>query len=179
MNWLMEYRYIEVKSFSGKGAGFWLQNFNDSLKNRNWELLWFEFNMIKFYLGKKFKLEKKLINFFIGQEASMDIREASLLLIRWGACHSRGPSEFIFIQKRDYWSRTFELTPRRQMRWLIWYLDNIIDWLCQSFSLNKFANLKRFYTKADWEMDELAHSIAKSGIYCNWISKKRKPFKRG
>lgn len=140
---------IEVKELSVVQGKFLTSDFNDSLKNRI-EIADLNFNMIKFYLGKD--QERKTNQFFYGQEASMDIRNASLFLS--DEVHViYGERVSLSSFKDELLVENLRIEPREDALVNL-DLNNIIRLTLPMLSLNN-ANLKRFYNEGRLEMDEL------------------------
>jgi hypothetical protein len=163
---------IEVKELSVVRGRFLTSDFNDSLKNRI-EIADLNFNMIKFYLGKN--QAQKTNQFFYGQEASMDIREASLYLS--DEVHViYGDRVSLSSFKDELLVENLRIEPRADAL-IDLDLDNIIRLTLPKLSLNN-ANLKRFYNEGRLEMDELIIESPKME-FTELKKQEKKPFKEG
>jgi len=142
---ILEYHWSQ-RAFRVVKGRFLTSDFNGFVKKIELRLLILNF-IWSILFGEKIKLEK-LINFFYGQEASMDISRGKFILIPM-RCMSfyGGTSEVssIFIQRWNYWwARPSNWTESRCAD-SIWIWSNIIRFadLLPSFRLI-WQNLKRF-----------------------------------
>jgi hypothetical protein len=163
---------IEVKELSVVKGRFLTSDFNDSLKNRI-EIAELNFNMIKFYLGKN--QAQKTNQFFYGQEASMDIRKASLYLS--DDVHViYGDRVSLSSFKDELLVENLRIEPRADALTNL-DLGNIIRLTLPKLSLNS-ANLKRFYNEGRLEMDELIIESPKVE-FTELNEQEKKSFKEG
>jgi len=163
---------IEVKELSIVRGSFLTSDYKDSLKNRI-EIKDLNFNMIKFYLGNDSERQKN--QFFYGEDASMNIKEASLYLS--DDIHViYGEQVSLSSFKDELIIENVRVEPR------VGYLealdrDNIIQVSLPKLALNN-VNLKQFYNDGKLKMDEMIIDSPKVE-FKELNQKEKRPFKEG
>ncbi len=140
---------FEVKELSVLKGNFQTSDFEDSLKNRI-EIKELDFKMVGFYLGTD--QERQRNQFFYGEDASMNIKEAKLYLS--DEIHViYGESASLSSFKDELIIESVSVKPRDESLQML-DPDNIIQ-----ISLPKLAwhqvDLKKFYNEGILEMEEM------------------------
>lgn len=140
---------IEIKELSVNNGKFIRSNFFDTLKNRV-DIDGLDFKMIKFYLGED--SIKKVNQFFHGEDASMEIRDANLYLA--DEVHVlKGEKVTVSSFKDEILIQNFSIQPRGESL-LIKNPNSLIQLSLPEFSLVE-VNLKKLYNEGILEIGEM------------------------
>ena len=137
---------IQVKELAVNNGKFFKSDFFDTLKNRI-DIQGLDFKMIKFYLGED--QSKKEHQFFYGEDASMEIRDASLYLS--DEVHVlKGEKVMVSSFKDEIKIQNFSIQPRSVSN-LIKSSNSLIQLTLPEFSLEE-VNLKKLYNQGILEI---------------------------
>ncbi len=140
---------IQIKELSVNNGKFLKSEFSDTLKNRV-DIQGLDFKMIKFYLGEDDA--KKENQFFYGEDASMEIRDASLFLA--DEVHVlKGDKVIVSSFKDEIQIQNFSIQPRAEAI-LIKNPNSLIQLSLPEFSLEE-VNLKKLYNEGVLEIGEM------------------------
>ena len=140
---------IQIKELAVNNGKFLKSDFLDTLKNRV-DIQGLDFKMIKFYLGED--ESKKENQFFYGEDASMEIRDASLFLA--DEVHVlKGDKVIVSSFKDEIQIQNFSIQPRSEAI-QIKNPNSLIQLSLPEFSLQE-VNLKKLYNKGILEIGEM------------------------
>ena len=140
---------IQIKELAINNGKFLKRDFIDSLKDRI-DIQELDFKMVKFYLGED--ESKKKNQFFYGEDASMEIRDASLFLA--DEVHVlKGVKVMVSSFKDEIQIQNFSIQPRGESI-LIKNSNSLIQLSLPEFSLEE-VNLKKLYNEGVLEIGEM------------------------
>lgn len=140
---------IQIKELAVNNGKFLKSDFFDTLKNRI-DIQGLDFKMVKFYLGEDGS--KKENQFFYGEDASMEIRDASLFLS--DEVHVlKGDKVMVSSFKDEIQIQNFSIQPRSESI-LIKNPNSLIQLSLPEFSLEE-VNLKKLYNEGILEIGEM------------------------
>lgn len=142
-------RSIQIKELAINNGKFIKSDFLDTLKNRV-DIQGLDFKMIKFYLGED--STRKEDQFFYGEDASMEIRDANLYLA--DEVHVLKGDKVIVSSFRDEIQvENFSIQPRQESL-LVKIPNNLIQLSLPQFSMQQ-VNLKKLYNEGILEIGEM------------------------